>query len=117
MSKADDSIKEKKKTNRKQAPAKSSEAREQQLENLAMNLAEQKLRDGTASSQIICHFLNQATIKAELEREKIRADVELQKAKVSSIEAQKSMEEKYEKAILAMQRYQGNSVHDYDDEY
>lgn len=107
----------KKKTTRKAVPARSKEAREQQLENLAMNLAEQKLRDGTASSQIICHFLNLATEKAELERANIRADVELKKAKVNSIEEMKSMEETYKKAISAMKRYQGNMMDNEYDEF
>lgn len=115
MSEANNSSTTKKKITRKQAPARSTEAREQQLQNLAMNLAEQKLRDGTASSQIICHFLNLATEKAALEREKIRADVKLQNAKVDSIEQMKSTEETYKKAIAAMQRYQGNMGEVYDD--
>ena len=115
MGKSDDSSTTKKKTTRKQAPARTKEAREQQLENLAMNLAEEKLRNGTASSQIICHFLNLATEKAELDREKVRADVKLQNAKVDAIESQKQTEEMYAKAIAAMQRYQGHMDDSYDD--
>lgn len=115
MGKVDESTTSKKKSGRKQVPARSKEAREQQLENLAMNLAEERLRNGTASSQIICHFLNLATEKAELDREKIRADVKLQNAKVDAIESQKNTEEMYAKAIAAMQRYQGNWDSSYDD--
>ena len=115
MGKSDDSSTTKKKTTRKQAPARTKEAREQQLENLAMNLAEEKLRNGTASSQIICHFLNLATEKAELDREKVRAEVKLQNAKVDAIESQKQTEEMYAKAIAAMQRYQGHMDESYDD--
>lgn len=104
-----------KRTARKQPPVRSKEAREQQLENLAMNLAEEKLRNGTASSQIICHFLNLATAKAELEREKLKADTKLQVAKVEALESQRKTEELYAKAISAMKRYQGIQD-DYDDE-
>lgn len=102
------------KTGRRQAPARSIEGREQQMIALAMDLAEKKLRDGTASNQLICHFLKHATIEAELEKEKIKADVELQKAKVKSINSQKSMEETYTKAIEALKGYQGEPE---DDEY
>lgn len=107
MSEVADTSASKKKSTRKPAPAKTKEGREQQLENLAMNLAEKKLRDGTASSQIICHFLNLATTKSELELEKIRADVKLQDAKVNALESQKTSEELYGKAIAAMKKYQG----------
>ncbi len=100
------------KKSRKSIPAKTSEAREQQLVNLAMNLAEQKLRDGTASSQIICHFLDLATEKAKLEQEKIRADVKLRDAQVDSLESQKTSEELYGKVIQALKRYKGLSDDD-----
>lgn len=105
------------KTGRQQAPARSIEGREQQMIALAMDLAEKKLRDGTASNQLICHFLKHATVQAELEREKIKADVELQKTKVKSIESQKNTEEMYEKAINALKKYQGIQEEDdyYDD--
>ena len=45
------------KETRKIRPALSPEARENQLIDLAVNLAEQQLLDGTASSQVITHFL------------------------------------------------------------
>lgn len=95
------------KTGRRQAPARSIEGRENQMIALAMDLAEKKLRDGTASNQLICHFLKHATVEAELEKEKIKADVELQKAKVESMEAAKLTEIKYEQVIDALKRYQG----------
>lgn len=107
MGKTSNSGANEKKITRKQAPARSKEAREQQLENLAMNLAEEKLRNGTASSQIICHFLNLATSKSELEREKLKADTKLQMKKVEALDSQKRTEELYAKAIIAMKRYQG----------
>lgn len=107
MTKAANSSASEKRTTRKQPPVRSKEARQQQLENLAMNLAEEKLRNGTASSQIICHFLNLTTAKAELEQEKLKADTKLQKAKVEALESQRRTEELYAKAISAMKRYQG----------
>ena len=55
-------------------PALSPEARENQMIALAVDLAEQQLRDGTASAQVITHFLKLGTSKAELEKEKLRQE-------------------------------------------
>lgn len=116
MAKSTDSSASKKGTTKKRVPFKTKEAREQHLENLAFNLAEEKLLNGTASSQIICHFLSLSSQKAELEREKLKADTKLQMAKVSSIESQKEINELYENAIKAMRVYQGiEETGDYDD--
>lgn len=103
---------------RKQAPAETPEAREQQLINLAMNAAEEKLRNGTASNSIIVHFLKLGTAKAELEKAKLQADVELAEAKTEGIKQQAKVEELYAKAIDAMKSYQGNTFEEeyYDDD-
>lgn len=104
------------KTGRQQAPARTVEGREQQMMALAMDLAEKKLRDGTASNMLICHFLKLATVQAELDKENTKADVELKKAKVKSIQDQKNMEETYERAIEALKTYQGiRNEDDYED--
>lgn len=95
------------KTGRQQAPARTVEGREQQMMALAMDLAEKKLRDGTASNMLICHFLKLATVQAELDKEKTRADVDWRKAQIESIKEQKSLEETYTKAIEALKTYQG----------
>ena len=97
------------KSGRKQAPARSVEGRQQQMTALAMDLAEKRLRDGTASNQLLCHFLKYATVEAELEKEKIQSDVQLQKAKIESLKSQKSTEELYANAIAALKKYQGNN--------
>lgn len=104
------------KTTRKQAPAKTVEGREQQMVALAMDLAEKKLRDGTASNQLICHFLKYGSVQNQMERENIKADVELKKAKVESIHAQKATEEMFTEAIAALKGYQGNIFNSDDDE-
>ena len=59
---------------KKGRPALSPDARENQLISLAVDLAEKQLREGTASSQVITHFLKQSTAKAELEKEKLRKE-------------------------------------------
>lgn len=91
----------------KRRPALSPEARETQLINLAVDLAEQQLLDGTASSQVITHFLKLGTTRAELEKEKLKRENELMAAKKKSIESSDEMKTLYENAIKAMRNYAG----------
>ena len=95
-------------------PALTPEARENQMIALAVDLAEKQLMEGTASSQVITHFLKLGSSKAELEREKLAMENELIRAKTESIQSQKKMEEVYLNALNAMKRYSG---HGDDDEY
>lgn len=96
------------KTTRKRRPAIDPEARMQQLVSKAVDLAEQQLEDGTASSQVITHFLKYGTEKAKLEAEKIKYENELLKAKTELTKSQKTSEEMFSKAVEAMRRYSGN---------
>lgn len=88
-------------------PALTPEARENQLVNLAMDVAEEQLLNRTASSQVISHFLKLGTAKAELEREKVAYENNLLKAKTEQIKSQEKTEEFYAKVLTAMQRYSG----------
>ena len=99
-------------SSRRMRPALTPEARENQLINMAVDLAEQQLIDGTASSQVITHFLKLGTMKEQLEREKLMKENELLRARTESLTAAKNQEELYQKAIKAMQHYSG-----YDEEY
>lgn len=92
---------------RRTRPAISSEARENQLINMAMDLAEQQLRDGTARSQVITHFLKLATEKEKTERELLLLQKELVKAKTDALEAAVRNEELFNNAIKAMAEYNG----------
>lgn len=99
-------------------PVISSEAREKQLVSLAYDRAEEKLRDGTASNQLICHFLKLGSEKETLEREKLVEENKLLRAKTEAYEAEKVTAQKYEEAIAAMKRYSPTeSVIDDDVEY
>lgn len=89
------------------APAESREARENQLIALAEGLAEKQIRRGTASAQVITHYLKLGTTKASLENEKIKRENELLKAKVETLQSQQHTEELYQQAIDAMRRYSG----------
>ena len=93
---------------RKRRPALTPEARENQMIALAVDLAEKQLMEGTASSQVITHFLKLGSSKAELEREKLAMENELIRAKTESIQSQKKMEEVYLNALNAMKRYSGH---------
>lgn len=92
---------------RKGRPALSPEARENQLINLAVDLAEQQLRDGTASSQVITHFLKLGTTRAELEKERLQLENKKIEAQTKSIESGDEMKVLYENAIKAMRNYAG----------
>lgn len=91
----------------KRPPAKTPEARENQMIGLAVDLAERQLREGTASSQVISHYLKLGTTKAQLEKEKLIHENELLQAKTESIQSAKQIEELYSNAISAMRTYSG----------
>lgn len=98
-------------------PATSPEERENQLIGLAMASAEKQLRDGTASSQMITHFLKLATTREQLEKEKIAREGQLLAARVEALEAQQRSEEMYAKALDAMRSYSGQPVPEDDEDY
>ena len=106
----------KKSTVKRGRPALTPEARENQLISLAIDLAEQQLRDGTASSQVITHYLKLGSTKEKLEREKLKNENELLKAKTDNLASQKHVEELYENALRAM-RSTGSGAINEDDEY
>ena len=83
------------------------EARENQLISLAVDLVEQRLIDGTASSQETTHFLKLGSMKNRLEMEKLEEENKLLKAKTESIQSQKRVEELYLEALNAMRNYAG----------
>lgn len=92
---------------RLERPAMTPEARENQLIALAVDLAEQQLMDGTASSQVITHFLKLATEKEKTEREILKKQVELLEAKTENLKSSKRIEDLFEQAMEAMKEYRG----------
>lgn len=102
---------------KKMRPATSMEARENQLISLALNLAEQQLMDGTASSQVITQFLKLGSTKHKLEMEKLQKENELLKAKTEALQSAKDVKALYEDAMNAMKKYSGGvTSSDYGDE-
>ena len=89
-------------------PALTPEARENQLIYLATELAEKQLKDGTASSQIIAHYLKLGSSKERLEQDILKENKKLLAAKTEAIQSAKRIEELYADAISAMRRYSGH---------
>lgn len=102
---------------RKRARARSPERREQEMISLAEELAERKIRDGTASSQIIVHYLRLGTTRERLEKERIIEDTKLRRAKTESLDLAKRIEELYNDAIKSFGSYSGVFRKQEDDEY
>ena len=97
-------------------PALTPEARENQLIYLATELAEQQLRDGTASSQVITHYLKLGSTKERIEKEILEKQKELITAKTESLQSAKRIEELYSNAISAMKKYSGHGGAEDDEE-
>lgn len=94
---------------RRRPPAKTPEDRENQMIALAVDLAEKQLREGTASSQVITHFLKLGSTKEKLEKEMMEEQKKLLEAKTESLQSAKRVEELYAEALAAMKRYGGYS--------
>lgn len=92
----------------KQKPAITVEAREKQLVARAMDLAEKQLIEGTATSQVITHFLKLGTTLADLEKQKLENENLLLRTKADNLQAMKTSEETYKKALEAMMIYSGH---------
>ena len=93
-------------------PALTPEARENQLIELAMDLVEKRILEGTASSQETTHFLKLGSQKARLEKEALEKQIELMEAKKNNLAAAAQTGELYEEAIKAMRRYSGQGEED-----
>lgn len=89
-------------------PAKTPEARENHMVSLAVELAEKQLGEGSASSQVITHYLKLATTREQLEQKKLEQETKLLVAKAEALESAKHAEEKYDQALKAMRRYTGS---------
>jgi hypothetical protein len=93
-------------------PATTPEARENQLIALAVDLAEKQLSEGTASSQVISHYLKLGSTKEQIEKEILEQQKELIKAKTEAIQSAKKVEALYADALNAMKSYSGKGVED-----
>lgn len=97
---------------KKMRPALNPEAQENRMISLAVDLAERQLIEGTASSQVITHYLKLATTKERLERELLEKEVAFKQAKTEALQSAKRIEELYSEAIAAMRNYSGQGEPD-----
>ena len=84
------------------------EGRENELIALAMDLAEKQLRNGTASAQVITHFLRMGSTRESLEQDYLATRTGMTAAKKEAIESSQRVEKLYEDAMNAMKRYRGD---------
>lgn len=100
---------------RRHPPALTPEARENELIAAAIDLAERQIREGTASAQVITHYLKLGSSKARLENEKLKTENRLLEKKIEMYESQKDTQKLYQDAIDAMRRYSGQEYEVFDD--
>ena len=95
----------------RRAPARTDEAREKEMINLAIDLAEEQLRNGTASAQVITHYLKLGSTREKIEKEMMKEQKKLLEAKTEALKSAKRVEELYQNALEAMRSYgSGNSM-------
>lgn len=90
-------------------PATTPEGRENQLVSDAIDLAERQIREGTASSQVLTHFLKLGSTRERLEQQRLEHENELTRVKIEAMESAKRVEELYAEALTAMRSYRGDS--------
>lgn len=105
------------KPQKRSRPALTPEAKESQMVSLAHDLAEKQLRDGTASSQVITHYLKLGSIREKLERERLEEENRLLKAKTKALDNAEEIKVLYEQALKAMRNYSGQGESDEPEDY
>ena len=100
---------------RKIRPATTPEGRENQLISQAINLAERQLSEGTASAQVISHYLKLGSSRERLEQERLARENELLRVRAESMESSKEVQQLYQEALNAMRSYAGQNPIEYDD--
>ena len=84
------------------------EARENYMINLAMDLVEERLRAGTATSQETTHFLKLGSTEARIKKRILEEEEKLTKAKTDNLRMQENVERLIGDAIDAMKTYSGH---------
>ena len=100
---------------RKIRPATTPEGRENQLISQAINLAERQLSEGTASAQVISHYLKLGSSRERLEQERLSRENELLRVRAEAMESSKEVQQLYQEALNAMRSYAGQNPIEYDD--
>ncbi len=99
---------------KKVRPAMTPEARENQMISLAVDLAEKQLMEGTASAQVITHYLKLGSTREKIEKEILEKQKDLIEAKTQNLQSAQRIEELYTNALNAMRDYSGQGGSDED---
>jgi hypothetical protein len=87
--------------------ARTPDERENQLVEAATDLAEKQLRDGSASAQVITHYLKLGSSRERLEQERLKGEVNLMRIKEEHMASEMRTEQLMRDALNAMRGYQG----------
>lgn len=98
-------------------PATTLEGREDQLIAAAMDLAERRISEGTASAQETVHFLKLGSVRNQLEQSKLNAENDMLQARVKEMESRQSSEGLYARALAAFKGYSGQEPLDEEDNF
>lgn len=98
---------------KRQTPAITPEGREDQMIAYAVNLAEEQLRNGTASSQVITHYLKLGSMRERMEKQKLQEEIKLLTAKTEAIKADREKNELYAQVIEAIRTYSPHGSEEY----
>lgn len=102
---------------RRRAPATTPEARENQLVSAAVELAEKQIRDGTASAQVITHYLKLGSTREKLEQARLQHEIKLAEAKIDSMASARRVEELMGEALDAFRAYSGQPAREKPESY
>ena len=106
-----------KKTSKASRPMLSPEAQEQRMISLAMEVAYERMINGTATAQEICYFLKLGSTREQLEKVKLENEIAYRQAQTDTLRNAETNEKLYQDAIEAMSRYSGaKKVIDNDEE-
>jgi hypothetical protein len=98
-------------------PATTPEERENQLIAAAVDLAENQLKSGEASAQVITHYLKLGSSRERLEQQRLKNEVALLQTKREVMDSEKRTEELIAQALQAMRSYSGHPSLEEDPEY
>lgn len=83
--------------------------------SLAFDAAEKQIREGTASSQLLTHFVKLGSMREDVEKQRLEAEVKLLHKKIETMESSVRVEALMDEALKAFRGYSGNP--DPEDEY
>lgn len=88
------------------------EQEERECINLAVELAKKQLREGTATSQVITHYLDMASPLTKERARRVQLENELIEAKIGRLKAEEDYQRIAADAIAAFKEYSGQGNDD-----